>query len=247
MHNVIVTGASRGLGLAIAGTLAAAGYRVIAIARNGSEELAAAGRSAAAGAGATAGAIEFRACDLADIDRLGPLVRSLRAEFGPIYALVNNAGLGLGGMLSNMRNEDIARLIRINTLSPMVLTKYAARSMMTQRAGRIINLASVTAITGYSGLSVYSATKASLVGFTQSLARELGPLGITVNAVAPGFIKTDMTQDLEGAQLDQIARRSALRRLADPLDVARSVEFLLGDGARNITGTVLTIDAGNTA
>jgi len=208
--------------------------------------LAAAGRSAAA-AGAGAGAIEFRACDLADIDRLGPLVRSLRAEFGPIYALVNNAGLGLGGMLSNMRNDDIARLIRINTLSPMVLTKYAARSMMTQRAGRIINLASVTAITGYSGLSVYSATKASLVGFTQSLARELGPLGITVNAVAPGFIKTDMTQDLEGAQLDQIARRSALRRLADPLDVARSVEFLLGDGARNITGTVLTIDAGNTA
>ena len=174
-------------------------------------------------------------------------MRSLRAEFGPIYALVNNAGLGLGGMLSNMRNDDIARLIRINTLSPMVLTKYAARSMMTQRAGRIINLASVTAITGYSGLSVYSATKASLVGFTQSLARELGPLGITVNAVAPGFIKTDMTQDLEGAQLDQIARRSALRRLADPLDVARSVEFLLGDGARNITGTVLTIDAGNTA
>jgi len=246
MHNVIVTGASRGLGLAITGTLAAAGYRVIAIARNGSEELAAAGRSAAAAA-AGAGAIEFRACDLADIDRLGPLVRSLRAEFGPIYALVNNAGLGLGGMLSNMRNDDIARLIRINTLSPMVLTKYAARSMMTQRAGRIINLASVTAITGYSGLSVYSATKASLVGFTQSLARELGPLGITVNAVAPGFIKTDMTQDLEGAQLDQIARRSALRRLADPLDVARSVEFLLGDGARNITGTVLTIDAGNTA
>jgi 3-oxoacyl-[acyl-carrier protein] reductase len=94
---------------------------------------------------------------------------------------------------------------------------------------------------------VYSATKASLVGFTQSLARELGPLGITVNAVAPGFIKTDMTQDLQEAQLDQIARRSALRRLPEPLDVARSVEFLLGDGARNITGTVLTIDAGNTA
>jgi 3-oxoacyl-[acyl-carrier protein] reductase len=243
MRNVIVTGGSRGLGLAITATLAAAGYRVIAIARNGSEELAAAGRSAAA----AGGAIEYRACDLADVARLGPLVRSLRAEFGHIYGLVNNAGIGSGGVLSNMRNEDIERLVRINTLSPMVLTKYAARSMMTQRDGRIVNVSSVVAITGYSGLSVYSATKASLVGFTQSLSRELGPLGITVNAVAPGFIKTDMTRDLDEAQLDQIAGRSALRRLAEPLDVARSVEFLLGDGARNITGTVLTIDAGNTA
>jgi 3-oxoacyl-[acyl-carrier protein] reductase len=243
MRNVIVTGGSRGLGLAITATLAAAGYRVIAIARNGSEELAAAGRSAAA----AGGAIEYRACDLADVARLGPLVRSLRAEFGHIYGLVNNAGIGSGGVLSNMRNEDIERLVRINTLSPMVLTKYAARSMMTQRDGRIVNVSSVVAITGYSGLSVYSATKASLVGFTQSLSRELGPLGITVNAVAPGFIKTDMTRDLDEAQLDQIAGRSALPRLAEPLDVARSVEFLLGDGARNITGTVLTIDAGNTA
>jgi 3-oxoacyl-[acyl-carrier protein] reductase len=243
MRNVIVTGGSRGLGLAITTTLAAAGYRVIAIARNGSEELAAAGRSAAA----TGGAIEYRACDLADVAQLGPLVRSLRADFGHIYGLVNNAGIGSGGVLSNMRNEDIERLVRINTLSPMVLTKYAARSMMTQREGRIVNVSSVVAITGYSGLSVYSATKASLVGFTQSLSRELGPLGITVNAVAPGFIKTDMTRDLNAAQLDKIAGRSALRRLAEPLDVARSVEFLLGDGARNITGTVLTIDAGNTA
>jgi 3-oxoacyl-[acyl-carrier protein] reductase len=243
MRNVIVTGGSRGLGLAITATLAAAGYRVIAIARNGSEELAAAGRSAAA----AGGAIEYRACDLADVARLGTLVWSLRAEFGHIYGLVNNAGIGSGGVLSNMRNEDIERLVRINTLSPMVLTKYAARSMMTQRDGRIVNVSSVVAITGYSGLSVYSATKASLVGFTQSLSRELGPLGITVNAVAPGFIKTDMTRDLDAAQLDQIAGRSALRRLAEPLDVARSVEFLLGDGARNITGTVLTIDAGNTA
>ena len=134
MHNVIVTGGSRGLGLAISATLAAAGYRGIAIARNGTEDLAAAGRSAAA---AGSGAIEYRACDLADIDGLGPLVRSVRDEFGPIYGLVNNAGLGLGGMLSNMRNDDIARLIRINTLSPVVLTKYAAKSMMTQRAGRI--------------------------------------------------------------------------------------------------------------
>ena len=119
--------------------------------------------------------------------------------------------------------------------------------MMTARSGRIVNIASVTASTGYTGLSVYGATKASLVGFTRSLARELGPLSITVNAIAPGFIATDMTQQLSESNREQIARRSALQRMADPDDVARSVEFLLGEGGRNITGTVLTVDAGNTA
>jgi 3-oxoacyl-[acyl-carrier protein] reductase len=119
--------------------------------------------------------------------------------------------------------------------------------MMSQREGRIINIASIVAATGYSGLSVYSATKASLLGFTRSLAREVGQLGITVNALAPGFIATEMTRELDEAQFEKISRRSALKRMADPIDVARSAEFLLGDGGRNITGTVLTIDAGNTA
>jgi 3-oxoacyl-[acyl-carrier protein] reductase len=128
-----------------------------------------------------------------------------------------------------------------------MLSKYVVRSMMTQRNGRIVNIASVVAFTGYSGLSVYSATKASLIGFTRSLAREVGQLGITVNALAPGFIATEMTNELTEAQRHQIERRSALKRMADPADIARSVEFLLGDGGRNITGTTLTIDAGNTA
>ncbi|HVH80855.1 MAG TPA: SDR family oxidoreductase, partial [Stellaceae bacterium] len=113
--------------------------------------------------------------------------------------------------------------------------------------GRIVNISSIISATGFSGLSVYGATKASLVGFTKSLARELGPLGITVNAVAPGFIDTRMTDGLEGAHREQIVRRSPLKRLAETSDVAEAVAYLMSDAARNITGTVLTIDAGSTA
>jgi 3-oxoacyl-[acyl-carrier protein] reductase len=174
-------------------------------------------------------------------------VKALRADFGPLYGLVNNAGLGTSGLLSTMRDLDIQKLVQLNTISPMILSKYVVRSMMAQREGRIINVASIVASTGYSGLSVYSATKASLIGFTRSLAREVGQLGITVNALAPGFVATEMTQELNEAQREQIARRSAMKRMPDPIDVARSVEFLLGDGGRNVTGTTLTIDAGNTA
>jgi 3-oxoacyl-[acyl-carrier protein] reductase len=236
VRNVIVTGASRGLGLCISRTLAAAGYRVIAIARN-----------AGAATESAHGAIDFRPCDLSDLSTLGPLVRALRREFGPLYGLINNAGLGTSGVLSNMRDQDIQRVIQLNTLSPILLSKYVVRSMMAQREGRIINISSIVASTGYSGLSVYSATKASLVGFTRSLAREVGELGITVNALAPGFLNTDMTHDLNELQREKIARRSALHRMPEAIDVARSVEFLLGEGGRNITGTVITIDAGNTA
>jgi 3-oxoacyl-[acyl-carrier protein] reductase len=244
MRNVIVTGASRGLGLSISTVLAAAGYRVIAIARRCSEPLQAA--AAAAGASA-AGAIEFRPYDLLDVEGIAELVRGLRKDFGPLYGLVNNAGVGTGGILGNMRLKEIERLVRLNTVAPMILTKYALRSMMIERSGRIVNIASITALTGYSGLSVYSATKASLLGFTRSLAREVGSFDITVNAIAPGLFLTDMTQEIDAEQLARITRRSALKRLAEPIDIARNVLNLVGDAGRNITGTVITIDAGNSA
>ena len=244
MRNVLVSGGSRGLGLAVSRALAAAGYRVIAVARSSSAELtAAAGKAADEGRGA----IEFRACDLSDLNLIAPLVRGIRADFGPLYGLINNAGLGTSGLLATMRDQQIQRLIQLNTVSPIVVSKYVVRSMMTQREGRIVNIASIVAATGYSGLSVYSATKASLIGFTRSLAREVGPLGITVNALSPGFVDTEMTHELTESQRQKIARRSALNRMPEPIDVANSVAFLLGEGGRNITGTVITIDAGNTA
>jgi 3-oxoacyl-[acyl-carrier protein] reductase len=244
VRNVVVTGGSRGLGLEMARVLANDGYRVIAVARSESDALRAARGIAA---DAARGAIEYRACDLAKLGELAGFARTLRRDFGPIYGLVNNAGLGTAAVLGTMRDGDIERLVTLNTLAPILLTKYLVRSMMAAREGRIVNIASIVATTGYSGLSVYSATKASMLGFTRSLARELGSLGITVNAVAPGFISTDMTEELSETHRDQIARRSALKRMAEAVDVARAVGFLLGDGGRNLTGTTITVDAGNTA
>ncbi|HEY5347386.1 MAG TPA: SDR family NAD(P)-dependent oxidoreductase [Rhizomicrobium sp.] len=236
-RNVIVSGASRGLGLGIAKKLAANGYRVIALARKESDE-----------ARALAGdAFRFIPFDLADIEAIPELVRGIKAEHGALYGLVNNAALGTEGLLSNMHNSQIETLIRVNTLSPIVLTKYVVRSMMTAGEGRIVNIASIIGATGYSGLSVYGATKASMIGFTRSLAREVGRLGVTVNAIAPGFIDTQMTSGMSPAERDKIANRSALRRLAEVEDVANAALYLLGDGGRNITGTVMTVDAGNTA
>jgi 3-oxoacyl-[acyl-carrier protein] reductase len=244
MHNVMVTGASRGIGLAIAEKLAASGYAVIAIARKESDEVRAAAKAAAR---EKQGAIHFRACDLSETAGLARFVSAVRKDFGAIYGLVNNAGLGTAGVLTLMRDEQIEALVRLNTLAPMLLSKYVLRSMMVERAGRIVNISSIVASTGYSGLSVYSATKSSLVGLTRSLAREVGQLGITVNTVAPGFVDTEMTHELTGGQREQIMRRSALRRMAEPRDVAETVEFLLSERARNITGVTMTVDAGNTA
>ncbi len=244
MRNVIVTGASRGLGLAIASALAAGGERVIGIARQESEEFRAA-RAAAESAGQ--GALVFQPFDLTDTRGIGALVTALRGQQGAIYGLVNNAGIGTGGLLSMLREEQIETVVRLNTLAPIILTRHVVRSMMVERAGRIVNMASVVAATGFSGLSVYAATKASLIGFTRSLAREVGQLGITVNAVAPGFIDTEMTGGMDAQTREKIVRRSALRRLAEPADVAAAVQFLLSDQARNITGVTLTVDAGGTA
>lgn len=243
-RSVLVTGGSRGVGLAVAQTLVAAGYRVIAVARQKSKNLMAAIAEAERG---NAGALHFVPFDLGKIDEIPQLVRRLRKESGPFFGLVNNAALGYDGALALMHNAKIEEMVRVNTLSPIVLTKYVVRAMMADGFGRIVNVASIVGFTGASGVAAYAATKASMLGFTRSLAREVGQLGITVNAVAPGVLQTDMTHALSEEQRQQIVRRSALHRLAELEDIANAVEFLLSEKARNITGTMLTVDAGATA
>jgi 3-oxoacyl-[acyl-carrier protein] reductase len=243
MDNVIVTGASRGIGLAIAGKLAASGYGVIAVARRSGDELAAAIEACRGGSGS----LEFAALDLSEIEAIPEFVRRLRRDKGSIYGLVNNAGIGTEGLLATMPNDQIEALLRLNTLSPIVLTKYVVRGMMADGRGRIVNLSSIIASTGFNALSVYGATKAAMIGFTKSLSREVGRLGVTVNAIAPGFIDTEMTRGLDETQRKRIADRSALRRLAEVEDVANMAAYLIGETGRNITGAVMTVDAGSTA
>ena len=243
MPNVLVTGGSRGIGLAISRKLVASGYGVVAVARRDSDELRSAAREPQSGVGR----LHFKAFDLSEIEAIPAFVKELRQEFGAIYGLVNNAGVGTEGLLATMHNSEIEALIRLNVLSPIILTKYVVRHMMADGAGRIVNISSIIASTGYNGLSVYGASKAATAGFTRSLAREVGKRGITVNAIAPGFIATELTRSLADEGRERIAGRSALRRLPEADDVANLVDYLLGEGGRNITGTVLTVDAGNTA
>ena len=241
-RNVVVTGGSRGLGLAIARRLAAAGYGVVAIARKMSDQL-----SGAMQEKVGAGSLDFVAFDLGDTQGIPKLARMLRKQFGAVYGLVNNAAVGTDGLLANMKNSQIEDLLRLNTLAPIMLSKYVVRSMMADGGGRIVNVTSIIGFTGYSGLSVYGATKASMIGFTRSLAREVGRLGINVNAVAPGFLDTEMTQGMDDDQRKQVARRSALRRLADVDAVADAVAFLLGATAPRLPSTVLTVDPRSTS
>ncbi len=244
MRNVIVTGGSRGLGLGIARRLSQSGFCAIAIARKETDEFTAAKQEAEE---ARPGSLHFVPFDLAQIDGIQDLAKNLRKDFGPIYGLVNNAGASADGTLALTSTQKIEEVVRLNTISPMVISKYVVRFMMADGGGRIVNISSVAAFSGYSGLTVYAATKASLIGFTRSLAREVGRMGVNVNAVAPGFVDTSMTEGMTDEQRQQIERRSALKRLVNIEDVANAVDFLVGDQSKNITGTVLTVDAGNTA
>lgn len=240
MLNVIITGATRGLGLAMAERLLREDdYRVIAIGRRETPELAAL-------LTAHPDRLAFRSYDLADLDGIQALVTGITREFGALYGLVNNAAIGMDGVLATQHATDIARALRINLESPIILTKYACRSMLTKGCGRIVNVSSIIASTGFNGLSVYGATKAGLEGFTRSLSRELGRARITVNCLAPGYMETDMTAGLQGEKLNSIRRRAPLG-LPRPEDVASAAVYLLSKEAEMMTGAVMTVDGGSTA
>ncbi|MBU6448383.1 MAG: SDR family oxidoreductase [Rhodospirillales bacterium] len=244
MRNIVVTGASRGIGLGVARKLSASGFHVIAIARTSGAELEAATAEANTNG---IGQISFYEQDLSRIDMLSETAHALRKRFGLIYGIINNAGLGTSGLLCNMPETEIECLTQLNIVSPLVLTKHLLRSMLVARSGRIVNISSIVAITGYQGISAYSATKAAMLGFTRSLAREVGSLGITVNAVLPGFVDTEMTLDLDEAARRKITNRNALRRPTMIDDVASMVDYLVSDHAQGITGTAMVVDAGTTA
>jgi 3-oxoacyl-[acyl-carrier protein] reductase len=238
-QNILITGASRGLGLALVKKFLALGYCVIGTGRAPTPEI-----KEILHAEKTKNSFHFESLDLLSGD-LHAFVRKITKEHGHLYGLINNAALGLDGVLATMHETDISKLLRVNVEAPILLAKYAARSMLLGRAGRIINISSIIADTGYNGLSVYGATKAALIGLTKSLARELGQSNITVNAVAPGFMATEMTKNLGSEKLASIIRRSPLKRLATVEEVADGVAYLMGPAANSITGITLTIDGGN--
>lgn len=236
-RHVIVTGGSRGLGLALVADLLASGYRVSTCARALTAELA-----------ALAGPDLFwRPCQVGDAAQVDAFVTAAAAWGGesPLWGLVNNAGIAREGVLATFPDIDAEEVIQTNLVGAIQMARRFLREKLVRRGpGRIVNISSIIGQRGYTGLAAYSASKAGLDGVTRSLAREVGRLQITVNSVAPGYLDTEMSENLDEAQRKQIIRRTPLGRLGRVEDVAPVVRFLLSDEAAFITGQTVTIDGG---
>jgi 3-oxoacyl-[acyl-carrier protein] reductase len=235
----LVTGASRGIGQAIALELARGGALVIGTATTdaGAEAITAYLKEAGnAGCGLRLQVTEESACE--------EIIDSITQQFGPVTILVNNAGITRDNLLMRMKDEEWDAVMATNLRPVYKLSKAVMRGMMKARWGRIINIASVVGATGNPGQTNYSAAKAALFGFTKSLAREIGSRGVTVNAVAPGFIDTDMTKSLPDEQKAKLVEQIALGRLGNPQDIADAVGFLASDKAAYITGNTLHVNGG---
>lgn len=234
---VVVSGVSGALGLAISQTLVKADYFVVGVGRRPGEDFLSLPDQSR----------QFIPFDLSHKEGIKNLASEIVSYVGSApYGLVNNSAVGHDGVLATQHEVDISEVLTVNLEAPILLTKYLIRHMIRKREGRIVNISSIIARTGFNGLAVYGASKAGLEGFTRSLSREVGRAGITVNAVAPGFMRTAMTKGLTGSKLEAIERRAPLG-LPDPIDAANAVKYFLSPEAAKITGTVLIIDGGSSA
>jgi 3-oxoacyl-[acyl-carrier protein] reductase len=234
----LVTGASRGIGKAIAVRLAQRGAKVACVATTAERCGATVEACAAAG-----GEVRAFGVDVADTQAVKALVDEVGSELGPLYALVNNAGITRDQLLLRMEEEDFDRVVAVNLKGPFNFVRAAARTLMKTH-GRIVNIASVVGITGNVGQSNYAASKAGLIGFTRSVAKELAPRAVCVNAVAPGMIETDMTAELTAPAAEAMRAAIPLKRAGTAEEVALAVDFLLGPGGDYITGQTLVLDGG---
>lgn len=234
--NALVTGSTRGIGRAIAETLAKSGARVAIVGRDLQKAQDAA---AAIGNGA-----QGFACDVTDTAAVAKLVADVEAAFGSIDILVNNAGITRDNLVMRLKDEDWDAVLNANLRGAFAAIRAVSRGMMKRRGGRIINVSSIIGIIGNKGQANYAASKAGLIALTKSVAKELGSRSILVNAVAPGFIETEMTAAMTPEAREGLGKQIALERLGTPQDVAAAVAFLASDLASYITGQVLVVDGG---
>jgi 3-oxoacyl-[acyl-carrier protein] reductase len=237
----LITGGSKGLGAGLVEAFLAAGYCVETCSRSRTEILRTWEEEPH-----TKDRFHFTGADLSDPADAERFVKEAAARWGRIDVLVNNAGVAREGVIGLFDNDALDQVIDLNLKGTIYVTRAASREMLAKRSGAIVNISSVIGLSGYRGLSVYGATKAALDGLTRALARELGSRGITVNSIAPGYLRTEMSHGLDSEQLDQITRRTPMGRLGEPHDVARAALFLVDPLNSYITGQVLVIDGGLT-